>query len=72
MAGCALEDRLSVSSDVPVNRRPAHSISFAVGPVWINAHGNVEADTLQAIAATIAPVDDAVWAELVAEAAAPA
>ena len=61
-----------LSEDAPVNGRPAHSISFAVGPVSINAHGNVDADTLQAIAATIAPVDDAVWAQLVAEAGAQA
>jgi hypothetical protein len=52
---------LGVSSDVPVD---------AVGPVWINAHGDVDADTFQAIAATIAPVDVAVWAERVAEAGA--
>lgn len=58
-----------LTRDQPINGKQAHSISFAVGPVWINAHGDVDAETLQAIAATIAPVDDAFWAALVAEAA---
>ena len=51
---------------------PTPKISFVVDTVQIDAHGtNVDAETLQQIAATIAPVGDARWAQLVAEVQAP-
>jgi len=39
-------------------------IDFTIAAVAINAHGNVDANTLQQIASTIGPIDDAQWAQL--------
>lgn len=47
------------------------SIDVVTGSVAINVHGSVETETLQQIVATIGPLDDSHWAQLVAEVATP-
>jgi hypothetical protein len=64
-------------SPIVINGREAviheagNSIDLLTGSVAINVHGNADTATLQQIVATIGPVDDTQWAQLVAEIARP-
>lgn len=57
----------NLQSQTGPDGQPSSQISFTIDTVAIDVHGNVDGDTLQRIAATIGRVDDAQWAQLVAE-----
>jgi hypothetical protein len=46
---------------------PAASIDMLIGDVAINAHGNVDSTVLSELVATVGPLSDTQWAQLVSE-----